>query len=164
MTRFRDRLTYANIVATIALVAALGTGGAYAATELAKHSVGAKELRRGAVTSRVIKNRSVAVRDLSAAARANLGVQSATVQSDGTLLSGSARAAARDSSVNGFVVSFKQPVSDCTFVATLAQRGTTDPTAGTATIAGSGGNQVTVRTYDATGAPALASFDLLAAC
>jgi hypothetical protein len=45
----RPRLTYANLVATLALFIALG-GGAYAATELPAHSVGTRELKNGAVT------------------------------------------------------------------------------------------------------------------
>jgi hypothetical protein len=43
------RLTYANVVATLALFVALG-GGAYAATQLKKNSVGTRQLKNGAVT------------------------------------------------------------------------------------------------------------------
>jgi len=43
------RLSYANVIATLALFVALG-GGAYAATQLPKNSVGAKQLKSGAVT------------------------------------------------------------------------------------------------------------------
>lgn len=45
----REKLTYANVIATIALFAALG-GGAYAATQLPKNSVGAAQLKKSAVT------------------------------------------------------------------------------------------------------------------
>jgi hypothetical protein len=55
---FRSRLTYANIVATLALVVAL-SGGAYAAAALPRNSVGAKQLRNNAVTRVKIKNRAV---------------------------------------------------------------------------------------------------------
>jgi hypothetical protein len=44
------QFTYANVVATIALFVALG-GGAYAATQLKKDSVGTRELKNGAVTA-----------------------------------------------------------------------------------------------------------------
>lgn len=47
MRRLRDRLSYANVVATIALFVALG-GGAYAVT-LDRNSVGSKQLKPGAV-------------------------------------------------------------------------------------------------------------------
>lgn len=53
------RLSYSNVVATIALIAALGGGTAVAATHLAKGSVGSREL----------KDRGVAVRDLATNAR-----------------------------------------------------------------------------------------------
>jgi hypothetical protein len=47
--RIRARLTYANVVATLALFAALG-GGAYAAATLPRNSVGARQIRKHAVT------------------------------------------------------------------------------------------------------------------
>jgi hypothetical protein len=43
------RLTYANVIATLALFVALG-GGAYAATRLPAKSVGTAQLKKGAVT------------------------------------------------------------------------------------------------------------------
>jgi hypothetical protein len=45
----RPKLSYANVVATLALFIALG-GASYAAIKLPKNSVGAKQLKRGAVT------------------------------------------------------------------------------------------------------------------
>jgi hypothetical protein len=56
----RRKLRYANVIATLALFVSLG-GGAYAATQLPKHSVGTKQLKSGAVTpaklSRAAKQR-----------------------------------------------------------------------------------------------------------
>ncbi len=49
MKRLAATLTYANVMATVALFIALG-GGAYAATELPRNSVGTKQLSQGAVT------------------------------------------------------------------------------------------------------------------
>ena len=51
-------LSYANVMATIAVFIALG-GGAYAATTLPKNSVGATQLRNDAVTSAKVKNGSL---------------------------------------------------------------------------------------------------------
>jgi hypothetical protein len=48
-SRKRPRLSYANVVSTLALFLALG-GASYAATALAPGSVGTKQLRNGAVT------------------------------------------------------------------------------------------------------------------
>src|SRR3712207_6750314 len=64
--RALDRLTYANVVATLALFIALG-GGAYAVTALPRNSVGTQQLKRNAVTSAKIRNRTVAPADLSQA-------------------------------------------------------------------------------------------------
>lgn len=50
----RPRLTYANIMATVAVFLAL-VSGAYAATQLPKNSVGTKQLKNGAVTGAKVK-------------------------------------------------------------------------------------------------------------
>ena len=52
------RLTYANVVATLALFIALG-GASYAALKLPKNSVGPKQLKKNAVTTPKIKDRAV---------------------------------------------------------------------------------------------------------
>jgi hypothetical protein len=49
LKRIRSRLTFANVIACTALFVALG-GGAYAATQLPKNSVGTKQLKKAAVT------------------------------------------------------------------------------------------------------------------
>jgi hypothetical protein len=64
MSRFRPRISYANVVATLALVLA-ASGGAYAATQLPKNSVGSKQIEKnatakpapGAAASRVDERR-----------------------------------------------------------------------------------------------------------
>jgi hypothetical protein len=51
MHRIRGKLTYSNVVATFCLVLLLGGGTAYAASQmLPKNSVGAKQLKKHAVT------------------------------------------------------------------------------------------------------------------
>jgi len=54
----RNRLTYSNLIATMALFIALG-GVAVAATQLPRNSVGTKQLKRGAVTSAKLAKKSV---------------------------------------------------------------------------------------------------------
>jgi hypothetical protein len=49
MKRLRGNLTFANVIALIALFVALG-GSAYAATQLPKNSVGSKQIKKAAVT------------------------------------------------------------------------------------------------------------------
>src|SRR5215218_9253006 len=81
MSRIRSQLTYANVMATVAVFIALG-GTSYAVTQLPRNSVGAKQIRSGAVakselrpnavTSRSFRSRSIAIRDISLGARASL--------------------------------------------------------------------------------------------
>src|SRR5215208_4963080 len=81
MSRIRSQLSYANVMATVAVFIALG-GTSYAVTQLPRNSVGAKQIRsnavgtselaKSAVRSRSITDRSIGVRDLSLGARSSL--------------------------------------------------------------------------------------------
>ena len=72
----RPRLTYANVIATLALVLAVGGGTVYAATHLGKNSVKSKNIAKGAVkgadlgknavTAPKVKDGSIAAGDLAA--------------------------------------------------------------------------------------------------
>lgn len=64
----RPRLTYANVASTAALALALGSGGAYAASQLAPRSVGAAQLRPGAVTADKIRKNAVTAPKIEALA------------------------------------------------------------------------------------------------
>ena len=57
MKRFRPRLTYANVIASLALFVALG--GSAVAAGLAKNSVGPNQLKQGAVTAGKIRKQAV---------------------------------------------------------------------------------------------------------
>jgi hypothetical protein len=50
MHRIRGKLTYSNVVASLALFLVLGGGTALAASQLEKESVGTSQLKKGAVT------------------------------------------------------------------------------------------------------------------
>ena len=63
MKRLLNKLTYANVMATIAVFIALG-GGAYAATQLKKNSVGTKQLKKNAVTGAKVKDQSLTGKDI----------------------------------------------------------------------------------------------------
>jgi hypothetical protein len=56
------RLTYANVMATIAVFVALG-GTGYAASRIPRHSVGHAQLRTNAVTSLNVRNGTLRARD-----------------------------------------------------------------------------------------------------
>jgi hypothetical protein len=57
MKRFRPRLTYANVIASLALFIALG--GAAMAAGLPKNSVGPNQIKKGAVTAKAIRKQAV---------------------------------------------------------------------------------------------------------
>lgn len=71
MRALRSRLTYANVISTLCLFMLLG-GGAYAATQLPKNSVGPKQIKNGAITGKKIKKGTIDASKLSASAIATL--------------------------------------------------------------------------------------------
>jgi hypothetical protein len=68
LSRVRARLTYANVVASLALFAAL-CGSSYAALQLPKGSVGTKQLQRNAVTSPKVKPGTLLLSDFRSSQR-----------------------------------------------------------------------------------------------
>jgi hypothetical protein len=92
------RLTYANVMATIAVFVALG-GASYAATSLAKNSVGSKQIKNGAVTGAKIKNGAVTAAKIGTAAVTGSKIDLATL---GTVPSATnaSHAAAADSATH----------------------------------------------------------------
>jgi hypothetical protein len=64
LSGLRSKVTYANVVASLALFIALG-GISYAAVTIPKNSVGAKQLKAGAVTAEKVKDGSLSVKDLA---------------------------------------------------------------------------------------------------
>ncbi|MGV1048498.1 MAG: hypothetical protein ACOYD4_08260 [Solirubrobacterales bacterium] len=67
MKAIRARLTYANVVATLALLLAVGGASALAASQLAKNSVGTKQLKKNAVTGEKVKDGSLSGADIGGA-------------------------------------------------------------------------------------------------
>ena len=65
MKKPRLKLTFANVVASLALFLALG-GGAWAAASLPKNSVGTNQLKNGAVTGGKVRDGSLAAADFQA--------------------------------------------------------------------------------------------------
>jgi hypothetical protein len=60
--RLRPRITYANVMATLAMFIALG-GGAYAVT-VPRNSVGTAQLKKSAVNARAVRDRSLTGKEL----------------------------------------------------------------------------------------------------
>jgi hypothetical protein len=65
MSKLRSGLTYANVMATIAVFLALG-GGAYAAFKLPRDSVGRKQIKANAVNSAKVSDGSLLAGDFKA--------------------------------------------------------------------------------------------------
>ena len=65
MNQIRKRLTYANVMSSIAVFLVLG-GAAFAAVKLPKNSVGTKQLKNNAVTSAKVKDGSLLGADFAA--------------------------------------------------------------------------------------------------
>src|SRR5215813_3919494 len=59
MKSVRKRLTYANVMSSIAVFLVLGGGAAFAAAKLGKNTVGTKQLKSNAVTTAKIKDGAV---------------------------------------------------------------------------------------------------------
>jgi hypothetical protein len=139
----RPKLTYANVMSTLCFFLLLG-GGAYAASQLAKNSVGTKQLKNNAVSAAKIKNGAVTQAKISSAAQAALkgatGLQGpkgdagapatnlwAVVSSDGKLTRGSGVTSTSQGEIKGvYRVVFNQDVSACAFIATPAIETGTD--------------------------------------
>jgi hypothetical protein len=72
MRRLSKRLTYANVMSTIAVFLVVGGATAFAASQLEKNSVGTKQLKKNAVTAAKIKPGAVTLGKISASAQGAL--------------------------------------------------------------------------------------------
>ena len=72
MKQIRKRLTYANVMSSIAVFLMLGGATAFAATQLSKNTVGAKQLKADSVTAAKIKKGAVTQEKISSSAQAAL--------------------------------------------------------------------------------------------
>lgn len=190
MRRFRSHLSYANVMATIAVFIALG-GTSYAVTQLPRNSVGStqiransvgpSELRKGAVRSSDVKDRSVALRDISMGARDALGGQRGPIGPQGpagpkaaTLSAavsargeyersvGTSTPAPGHPETGVYQVAFDRDLAGCYVVATISTvRGNT---AGGEILAELSGPFVNVRTSASNGTAADLPFHLLVSC
>lgn len=191
MSRLRQRLSYANVMATLATFIALG-GTSYAVVSLPRNSVGGKQIRQGAVgaselrskavRSRDIRDRSVALRDISRGARSNLRGQAgpagpagpagapaisyrASVASSGIKQRGNAQSSTPIGS-GSYLIGFERDVSQCDAVAGLAAvpgGPVVEPPPGRTTVRPNG-TGIEVRTFDVDGTQRDLPFTVLVAC
>jgi hypothetical protein len=180
----RQRLSYANITATLALFVALG-GSSYAALilprdsvgskQIRRHAVGRSELRHGSVNSDKITNFSLQIADVAPATRTALtgprGPQGpagtalrARIDSAGTVVAGNATRTTFDLP-NRTSVFFPGTLSGCVAAATLTRGGgpRPDPGAGRV-IATVESSRVVVETFRADASAVSLPFNLIVAC
>jgi hypothetical protein len=184
--RIKERLSYGNVVATLAVFVALG-GTSYALTlprnsvgaaQLRTNSVGSGEIRRHAVKSSDLNDRTIRLRDISLTARHALQGQTgpvgppgptffATVDSAG----GQVRGNATSFTPAGFaatLIGFSRSVANCVAAATLTSTpggpNPTPPPNGHVTVEPGSDGRVLVKTWTAAGAAAQYPFNLVVAC
>ncbi len=81
MKQIRKRLTYANVVSTLALCLVVGGATAIAAQKVPKHSVGPRQLKANAVTTPKIKANAVTTRKIKKSAITSIKIRDDAVTS-----------------------------------------------------------------------------------
>lgn len=71
MKQIRKRLTYSNVMSSIAVFLVVGGGAAFAASHLGKNSVGTKQLKANSVTTAKIKKNAVTAKKIKSNAVIN---------------------------------------------------------------------------------------------
>lgn len=117
MHQIRKRLTYANVMSSIAVFLLVGGGTAFAVTQLPKNSVGTKQLKNNAVTGAKVKNGSLLSADFKAG-QIPTGPQGPKGDPGPTGPAGTARAYALVSSSGAVTTSASKNVTSVTHVAT----------------------------------------------
>jgi hypothetical protein len=82
MRQIRKRLTYANVMSSIAIFLVLGGATAFAAHKLAKHSVGTRQLKANAVTTAKLKRNAVTTRKIAKNAVGTAKIKAGAVSTD----------------------------------------------------------------------------------
>lgn len=178
LKRLQKHITYANVMSSLAVFLLLG-GTSYAAASgaLRRNSVGAAQIRTGAVHSSEIHDRSVLPQDINSSTiklfRGQTGPQGqpgpagppaskywATANAAGAFAHGTANSGGHAGSQGVYSVGFADSMANCAPVVTAD--GAAVP--GAYANASIQGTTVTVRTYDASSSPADIGFYLAVYC
>ncbi len=101
MKRMRSKLTYANVMATLAMFIALGGASAFAASQLAKNSVGTPQLKNNSVTGAKVAPNSLTGKNIDASTLGTVPSASHAVMADSAgTASQATHAASADSAAN----------------------------------------------------------------
>lgn len=178
LRRIRGHMTYANTMASIAVMVALG-GTSYAALTLPKNSVGERQIRTGAVRGSEVRNGSLGAKELSAAARKTLagatgpvGPQGpvgpsatsnfAVIAATGERLAGNATGVV-SGGAGTYRVSFARSVAGCAVTATLGSNDGSAVGAGRVSVTVING-EAAVNTFAADGSATNLPFHMVVAC
>jgi hypothetical protein len=129
MRPLRTKITYANVVSTLCLFLLVGGGAAWAAVHLPKNSVGAKQLKKGAVTpSKLSHSTKTSLKGPAgpqgpAGPKGDTGAPAtalwAEISATGKVLKGSGVVSAKQPFGEGtYEVNFNRDVTGCTYQAT----------------------------------------------
>ena len=129
MNGTRSKLSYANVMSTIAVVAVLTSGVAVA--HHAPNNTGKKALKKGAVTTKKLSNGAVGTKKLkngavnNAKLHRNSKARWAFVDPNGELLRGRGITAVelRPGFINHYLVTFDRSVGSCAYLATVSLAG-----------------------------------------
>jgi hypothetical protein len=176
----RFKASPALVVAAIALAVALSeTSWATLQQALPRNSVGVKQIRTGAVRSPEIRNGSVGLGDLSAAARrgrqgppgpagpaGSVSRLWAVVNPSGSLARSAGTTSTGRLGLGQYEVIFGQDVQNCVFQATVGDAGVISGALGMASVGRRAGNAngVRVNTRNQNGAAADRGFHLMVVC
>ena len=194
MFRFASRhASYANVVASIALFVALG-GTSYAALKLPRDSVGAEQIRKGAVDTAELHYRSITgdklgtdvLRPRHVSPRLKRYIESkvrggpqgpagkdaisewAVLDGAGVMLRGTAMRVDHRRGANSYELEFARTVGECAVTASPTSLGT--PEEGfvygpkSVVVDVSYGSKLRVSTFGADGRPSEESFNVIVAC
>ena len=123
--RIGERLTYANVMATIAVFGVLAGGGAYAASkigpkDLAKNAVRSKHIKKNAIKTPKIADRAVTKGKLGEDIELPTALWANVVNSSGTptLVRGSGATGVAAAGTAQVRVSFNRDIRECSYQAT----------------------------------------------
>jgi hypothetical protein len=129
MKLIRAKLTYANVISTLCLFLLVGGGAAWAAIHLPKNSVGAKQLKKGAVTPAKLSQSTKTTLKGATGPQGPAGPQGpkgdpatalwAEISETGKVVKGSGVVNAKQPFGEGtYEVNFNRDVTGCTYQAT----------------------------------------------
>jgi hypothetical protein len=145
MKRARGRLTYANVVSTLALFLAIAGGTAVAADHLAKNSVGTAQIKKGAVTAAKIKNGAVTGAKIKLATLGTVPSAATATSASSAATAGSAKSAGHAATADSATSAGHAETADA---ATSAGHSDTATSAGHADAATTAAHADTAQTAD----------------